>query len=69
MNDQHTDPTTSLRWMPRDDCAQLDLDFGEMHIPPGPDWESLPEASRSEAMTMLARLLAKAGTDEEETDA
>ena len=48
---------------------QLDLGFDEVRILPEPAWASLPEASRQEAMTLLARLLAKAGAAEEEGDA
>ncbi|HVC76279.1 MAG TPA: hypothetical protein VND96_07165 [Candidatus Micrarchaeaceae archaeon] len=47
--------------------SQLDLDFGELPIASAPDWESLPQASREEAMTALARLLAKAGMPEDES--
>jgi hypothetical protein len=48
---------------------QLALDLGGAPVPSGPDWESLPEASRAETATVLARLLAKAGLGEEESGA
>ena len=45
--------------------SQLVLELGELAVPSWPSWESLPEGSRAEAVTVLARLLAKAGLEEE----
>lgn len=59
-------PTRTL-W-PHQIESQLDLDLGGLPAPSAPEWESLPEASRIEAMTALARLLAKAGSMGEESD-
>lgn len=48
--------------------TQLDLDLGELPLPVGPTWESLPEACRIETVTVLARLVAKAGSAAEPSD-
>ena len=48
--------------------SQLVFDLGGLTSPSSPSspgWESLPEASRAEAVVMLARLLARAGLEEE----
>jgi hypothetical protein len=70
MNDQarNAAPVPPRSCVTKDTESQLDLDFGKLPAPSAPDWESLPEASRIEAMTALARLLAKAGSVEEESD-
>jgi hypothetical protein len=44
--------------------SQLILDLGGAFVPSGPSWESLPEASRTETLEALARLLAKADLGE-----
>jgi len=70
MNDEarNAAPIPSRSSLSKHTESQLDLDLGDVHLPPGPDWESLPEASRAETVTVLARLLAKAGAAEEESD-
>ena len=45
--------------------SQLVLDLGGLAVPSWPSWESLPEGSRAEAVAVLARLLARAGLEEE----
>lgn len=64
---RHDQNTLLLRSMHRRE-TQLDLDLGELHVPAGPAWESLPEACRVETVTVLARLVAKAGSAEEPSD-
>ena len=45
--------------------SQLVLELGGLAVPSWPSWESLPESTRAEAVTVLARLLARAGLEEE----
>lgn len=45
--------------------SQLVLDLGGLAVRSWPSWESLPEGSRAEAVAVLARLLARAGLEEE----
>lgn len=45
--------------------SQLVLDLAGLAVLSWPSWELLPEGSRAEAVTVLARLLAKAGLEEE----
>ena len=68
-NDARNAPRASLirRLSPHIE-SQLDLDLGEIPIPLGPAWESLSETSRADVVAALARLLAKTGTEEEESD-
>jgi hypothetical protein len=56
-------PTSALQL--RHTQSQLVFDLGGLTSPSGPGWESLPEASRAEAVAKLARLLARAGLEEE----
>ena len=57
-------PSTSALQL-RHTESQLVFDLGGLTSPSGPGWESLPEASRAEAVAKLARLLARAGLEEE----
>ncbi len=67
-NDARNAPPASLiRTLSLHIESQLDLDLGGLPIPSGPAWESLPETSRVEVVAALARLLAKAGAEEEES--
>jgi hypothetical protein len=45
--------------------SQLALDLGELAAPSWPSWQSLPEYSRAEVVMVLARLLARAGLEQE----
>lgn len=45
--------------------SQLVLGLGGPALPSWPSWESLPEGCRAEALVVLARLLARAGLEEE----
>lgn len=50
---------------PRYTASQLALDLGELAVPSCPSWQSLPEGSRAEVVMVLARLLARAGLEQE----
>jgi hypothetical protein len=45
--------------------SQLVLELGGPALPSWPSWESLPEGARAEALVVLARLLVRAGLEEE----
>lgn len=45
--------------------SQLVLDLAGLAVPSWPSWESLPKGSRAEAVVVLARLLARAGLEED----
>jgi len=64
LSQRQTPPTRSLLVMRSP--SQLFLDLRGLVRPAGTNWESLPEASRSEVLAVLARLLARAGLEREE---
>lgn len=46
-------------------ASQLAFDLGDPAVPSCPSWQTLPEGSRGEVVIVLARLLARAGLEQE----